>query len=133
MAKISADIKTFLEAPHIGFIATSGPEGINVTPKGSLGYLDEEHLVYADRRSIKTMKNLSQNKQVSVIIMNNEHNNAYQFKGTAELLDKGPLVDKYNNDPMAIERKLPPVKCVVKIKVDKVYHQAGPGYGAQIA
>ena len=66
-------------------------------------------------------------------ILDEDNAEAYQIKGTAELLTSGPLFDE-TIQQLAPRRGLPPLQYVVKIKVEAVYDQSvGPEAGRQIA
>lgn len=132
MARIPQEIREFIETRPLGVIATDGPSGINVAPKGSLSYFDEEHLIFSDRFSDKTRINLEDNSKCSVAFIDREKRLAFQFKGTAALIDAGPLLDSMNNDPIAVERKYPPARYAVMIKVDEIYNLV-PGAGGKPA
>ena len=57
-AKIPAEIQEFTKGKQ-GWVATAAKDGTpNVSIKGSLRVLDDEHLVFADIFSMKTRKNL---------------------------------------------------------------------------
>lgn len=135
MAKLTEEIKEFLGEGRLAYVATCGGDGIpNVVPKGSLGILDDEHLVFADLYSQKTRKNIEENPRVAVSIVNPPAYRGYQFKGTAEVLDSGAaferavdLVDSVRMDPAK-------VRYAVVIKIDEIYDLApGPNSGKRVA
>ena len=65
MAKISDEIKHFLERQKLGFVATISPDNTpNVSPKGTILAWDDEHLIFADIRSPQTISNLENNSSV---------------------------------------------------------------------
>jgi predicted pyridoxine 5'-phosphate oxidase superfamily flavin-nucleotide-binding protein len=103
------------------YLATASSDGEpNVSPKGSILVLDEDHLALADIMSPGSRANLEQNKRVAVYVCRPEKFQGFQFKGTAELSKDGPVYDRL---AAAIEEKgleLPPIQNAVKIKVEKV-------------
>ena len=51
-------------------VATSGPAGPNISPKGSMIVFDETHLAYWERSKRTALENLSHDKRVCVIYAN---------------------------------------------------------------
>lgn len=119
----------------MGWVGTATRGGVpNVTPKGSVKVLDDQHLVFADLFSLKTRQNLEQNHNVAVTVIDSATHKGYQVKGTAELLSSGPLYEQMVAELKQASATLPPPKYVVKISVESVYDQSvGPDAGKQIA
>ncbi|MBI2934078.1 MAG: pyridoxamine 5'-phosphate oxidase family protein, partial [Chloroflexi bacterium] len=69
MAKLTDEIRALIEKQLV-VIATAGKDGTpNAGPKGSLFPIDDETLVYAESTARKTLANLRQNSQVSVLVV----------------------------------------------------------------
>jgi Pyridoxamine 5''-phosphate oxidase. len=51
-------------------LATSGPQGPNITPKGSMIVFDDVHLAWWERSKRAVLENLSHDKRVCVIYAN---------------------------------------------------------------
>ena len=51
-------------------LATIGENGPNISPKGSMIVLDDEHLAYWERSKTATLDNLRKNPQVAVMYSN---------------------------------------------------------------
>jgi hypothetical protein len=119
----------------MGWVATATPDGVpNVTPKGTVKVLDDQHVIFADLFSLKTRQNLEQNPKVAVTVIDPPTHKGYQIKGTAELISSGPLYDQVAAELKAAMPTLPPPKYAVKIGVESVYDQSvGPDAGKQIA
>jgi predicted pyridoxine 5'-phosphate oxidase superfamily flavin-nucleotide-binding protein len=113
--------RSLIEEVGLCYLATASSDGEpNVSPKGSILVLDEDHLALADIMSPGSRANLEQNKRVAVYVCRPEKFQGFQFKGTAELSKDGPVYDRL---AAAIEEKgleLPPIQNAVKIKVEKV-------------
>lgn len=135
MAKLTEEIKEFLGQGRLAYVATCSKEGIpNVAPKGSLGALDDEHLVFADLYSRKTRKNLEENPRVAVSVVNPPAYQGYQFKGTVEILDSGPALERAVEMVESIRMDPSKVKYAVVITVDEIYDLSpGPDSGKRIA
>ncbi len=133
MAKIPKEVQEFVKN-KLAWVATASPDGVpNTTPKGSVQVIDDEHLVFADLFSLKTRDNLQKNPKVAVTIIDQEKYKGYQFKGSAQLVDSGPIFDQMVEQLKKAPMQLPHPKYVVIITVDSVYDQSvGPKAGQQI-
>ena len=134
MVSIPKHVQEFLPG-KMGWVATSSPDGIpNVTPKGTIRLLDDQHVIFADLFSLKTRQNLEKNPKVAVTVIDLANAEGYQLKGTADLIPAGPLFEQFAEQLKQAMPSLPPPKYVVRIAVESVYNQsAGPGAGKQIA
>ncbi len=132
--KIPESVQEFMKG-KIGWVATAARDGLpNVSIKGSLRVLDDEHLLFADLFSLKTRKNLEENPQVAVMVYDNESRTGYELKGPVELISQGPLYDQAVERLKQLPTPLPPPKYVVRITVESIYNQSlGPEGGKQIA
>jgi uncharacterized protein len=119
----------------MGWVATATRDGVpNVTPKGTVKVLDDQHVIFADFFSLKTRQNLEQNAKVAVTVIDMATHTGYQIKGTAEMISTGPFFDQVAADLKKASAALPPPKYVVKITVEAVFDQsAGADAGKQIA
>jgi hypothetical protein len=134
MVSIPKHVQEFFPG-KMAWVATATKEGVpNVTPKGTVRVMDDQHVIFADLFSLKTRQNLEQNPRVAVTVIDPTTHKGYQIKGTAELLTSGPLYDQMAAQLKASSPSLPLLKYVVKIAVDSVYDQSvGPDAGKQIA
>lgn len=132
MAKISAEMKRFFEEqrdPKMVSIGTASKGGVpNVCSKGLfLKLVDDETLVYADVYSLKTLENLGQNPRVAVAVIDSKTYKGYQFKGRAEILKEGPLVEE------AKKLNLPQLQSVTRVTIEEVYSMDfGPDSGKRL-
>ncbi len=133
--KISPEIQDFMKGKQ-GWVATASRDLVpNVAIKGTLRLLDDEHVIFADLYSFKTRKNLEENPQVAIMVMDVESRKGYSLKGVAELIDSGPLYDQISAE---IKQRLGSqgltLRYVVKVEIQAIYDQSlGPGAGRQIA
>ena len=51
-------------------VATQGPNGPNISPKGSMVVFDDEHLAYWERSKKQALENLGHDKRVCVMYAN---------------------------------------------------------------
>ena len=134
MARIPEEVQEFLSG-KMAWVATATPDGMpNATPKGSVQMIDDEHVVFADLFSRKTRANLQANPQVAITVADEATFKGYQIKGSAEMLESGPLFDQMAEGLKKAPMELPPLQYVVHITVESVYDQSvGPEAGKQIA
>lgn len=134
MVSIPQHVQEFMLG-KMGWVATATREGVpNVTPKGTVRILDDQHVIFADLFSLKTRQNLEQNPQVAVTVIDPATAKGYQLKGKAELISSGPIYDDMAAKVKQSSASLPPVSYVVKISVEAIYDQSvGPDAGKQIA
>ena len=122
MTTITEEHRNLIREVGLCYVATSSAAGApNVSPKGSIIALDDDHLAFADIMSPRTRKNLSENPKVALFVCKPEKFQGFQFKGTAELSPEGELYDMLAR--MIKEKKLPvpPPVNAVKIRVEEVY------------
>ena len=134
MVSIPKHVQEFFPG-KMAWVATSTRWGEpNVTPKGTVRVMDDQHVIFADLFSLKTRQNLEQNPRVAVTVIDPATAKGYQIKGTAELVSSGPIYDQMAEQLKQSSPSLPSPKYVVKIAVDSVYDQSvGPDAGKQIA
>ena len=132
--KIPAEVQPFLSGKE-GWVATASKDGVpNVSIKGSLRMIDDEHLVFADLFSLKTRKNLEENPRVAVMVYDDAARRGFMIRGTTEQLSQGALFDETAAGIKKAMPQLPTPKYVVRITVESVWDQsAGPSGGKQLA
>jgi uncharacterized protein len=132
--KISSELQEFIKGKQ-GWVATASRDGTpNLSIKGSLRVLDDEHLLFADIFSLKTRANLKENPRAAIMVYDPETRRGYAFKGSAELLEGGPVFDQTVEYIKKAMPQLPTAKYVVRVTIDSIWNQsAGPDGGKQIA
>jgi hypothetical protein len=68
--KLKGLIKSAWEDGAPCLVATQGPNGPNISPKGSMVVFDDEHLAYWERSKKQALDNLGHDKRVCVIYAN---------------------------------------------------------------
>jgi hypothetical protein len=78
-------------------VATNGPDGPNISPKGSMVVYDDNHLAYWERSKRQALVNLGHDKRVCVMYANFKaqrdgvlESGFLRFWGTAEMHEGGP-------------------------------------------
>jgi hypothetical protein len=79
-------------------LATAGPDGPNIAPKGSMLVYDDDHLAYWERSKKQSLANLGGDRRVCVVYPNLKaqrdgvlESGFLRFYGTAELHESGVL------------------------------------------
>ncbi len=115
--KLSEEAKKLIGEIHPALVATVSKDGKpNVSAKGSFRVLDDDHVVFTDVKSPRTVANLKENPQVSIICLDSNRRSC-RIWGTAEVLKSGPLYDEAAKSMAA--RNIKPDH-VVKVRVDEV-------------
>ena len=68
--KLNALIRSAWDDGAPCLVATQGPNGPNISPKGSMVVFDHDHLAYWERSKKQALENLGHDKRVCVIYAN---------------------------------------------------------------
>jgi uncharacterized protein len=129
VATLTADMKDMVARLKLSYVATVTPEGKpNLSPKGSLKVLDDEHLAFADIMSPQTMRNLKQNPAIEVNLVDPFLRRGYRFKGSCEIHSEGAVFDSVANELWNREGRQYPVNAVVRIRVEQALPVKSPAY-----
>ncbi|HZQ72636.1 MAG TPA: pyridoxamine 5'-phosphate oxidase family protein [Burkholderiales bacterium] len=129
MAALTEDMKAMVAGLRLCYVATVTPEGKpNLSPKGSLKVLDDQHLAFADIMSPQTMRNLKANPAIEVNMVDPFLRRGYRFKGTCEIHREGAVFDSVANELWVREGRQYPVNAVVRIKVEQALPVKSPAY-----
>ncbi|MEM7505641.1 MAG: pyridoxamine 5'-phosphate oxidase family protein [Pseudomonadota bacterium] len=90
---MTPEIMRFVDEWRLGHIATIGPEGPNVSPKGTFQALDTTTLVFAEIRSPQTKHNLAYDARVEVNMVDVFARKGARFRGEARY--DGPKTETF--------------------------------------
>jgi uncharacterized protein len=117
--KLNEEAKKALETIRPSLVATTSRTGKpNVSAKGSLQVLDDEHFTFVDVASPRTITNLLENPQVAIICLDYPTRKGCRVWGKAEVLTSGELFKKVAAVMEA--RRNQKVNHVVKVTVEEV-------------
>ena len=123
VARITPHYRTYIEASPFVSLATSGPEGLDCSPRGDRpGFVrvhDEKTLMLPDRRGnnrIDSLRNIVRDPRVALLFLIPGVGNTLRVNGRAEI-----SVDPVLLDSFAVDDKAP--RSVTVITVDSVYFQ----------
>ena len=131
MAILTADMKRMIAEQKLGFVATVSADGTpNLSPKGTMQALDDEHIVFADIRSPGTMANIGRNPAMEINFVDPFSRKGYRFKGDARVVAKGTsefdqLIERYGAGMLP---KL--YRAFVVMRVDRAAPLISPAYDA---
>ena len=118
MAKLSEEAKKAIGAIRTAFVATASKTGKpNVSAKGSLRVLDDEHVLFSDLNSPRTIANIKENPQVAIICLDTATRKGCRIWGKGEIISSGELFDRFVAEFAARNMK---VKHLVKVAVEEV-------------
>ena len=87
MAKLSKEAKKVIGEIRPALVATASKTGKpNVSAKGSLRVLDDEHIIFADIASPRTVANIQDNPQVALICLDAAAHRGCRVWGKGETL-----------------------------------------------
>jgi hypothetical protein len=122
MNKINPEMKKVIEEQRLCYIATASSDGRpNVSPKGSIVYIDGKTLAFAAVRSEKTLRNLDENSAIAAAVLDVTQRQGYQFKGRATKVSEGEIYRQVLDPLKKRLPNLPPVQAVIVINVEEVY------------
>ena len=128
MGILTDDMQRVIRELRLGFVATVCPDGTpNLSPKGTTTVWDDDHLIFADIRSPRTVANVKRNPAIEVNVVDPMARKGYRFKGTATVLNTGPLFEQ----ALAFYRErgtTSPIRSVVLITVERALPLISPAY-----
>ena len=124
-------MKRVVEKQRLGFVATVCADGTpNLSPKGTLRVLDDDHLMFADIRSPGTVANLRTNPGIEVNVVDPFVRKGYRFKGRAKVLDAGPEFDRlaalYSTPELSDAPRR--IRAMVVVRVEETRPLISPAY-----
>ena len=131
MGVLTEEMKKVVERQRLGFVATVCADGTpNVSPKGTISVLDDDHLMFADIRSPGTVANLRKNPSIEVNVVDPLVRKGYRFKGQASVLEAGAEFERVL--AVFVSRGLfdapKRIRAIVTMRVDQAKPLISPGY-----
>ncbi|MBR4225734.1 MAG: pyridoxamine 5'-phosphate oxidase family protein [Candidatus Methanomethylophilaceae archaeon] len=130
MAKLTPEIEAEMKKQGVFALATATKDGVpNVVPVGMLFVGEDCKVWLIDNFLKKTLKNITENPQVSFYVWNPEAKESYQVKERAAVISSGADYEKAVAFAHSKKETLP-AKNLVKIDVTEVYYTTpGPHAG----
>jgi uncharacterized protein len=121
--RITAQYRKLIEAAPFCVIATSGPEGLDCSPRGDppgfVRVADEYTLIIPDRRGnnrIDSLRNLVRDPRISLLFLIPGVGETMRINGRAKISTDPKLVESF-----AMNGKVP--RCALVVTVEKAYFQ----------
>ena len=130
---ITQEIKDFLNLQKLGYIATVSSDGKpNLSPKGTIIGWTSETLAFADIRSPDTMKNLQDNPDVEINVIDPLLRKGYLFQGKTRIIGDGTMYEEILNY-YRIKGIKSPINSIVLVDVSNVSEVTSPLYDMGIS
>lgn len=120
---ISDHYRAFIEKAPFVAVATSGPEGLDCSPRGDppgfVRVLDSKTVLIPDRRGnnrIDTLRNLVRDTRVSLLFLIPGVRETMRINGRAEIITDPELLESF-----IMQNKLP--RSILAVTVDRIYFQ----------
>jgi PPOX class probable FMN-dependent enzyme len=120
---LTAHYRALIMASPFVALATSGPEGLDCSPRGDPGHVvhihDERTLMLPDRRGnnrIDSLRNILRDPRVALLFLIPGSGTTMRVNGRAHLTDDGELLAA-----LAMDGK--PPRSVIVVEIDAVYFQ----------
>jgi predicted pyridoxine 5'-phosphate oxidase superfamily flavin-nucleotide-binding protein len=135
VTRLTEDMRRVVDEQRLAFVATVNADGTpNLSPKGTIAVLDDEHLVFADLASPQTIENLRRNPSTELNVVDPVTRKGYRFAGRAEVYGDGDrfqrLVGFFGEGPRAVSRPDERIRHVVVVSVDRALPLVSPAYDA---
>jgi predicted pyridoxine 5'-phosphate oxidase superfamily flavin-nucleotide-binding protein len=128
MSILTEDMRRVVREQSLGFVATVCPDGTpNLSPKGTLTVWDDDHLVFADINSPRTVQNLRLNPAIELNVVDALARKGYRFKGTGTVLTEGALFEEV----LAAYRRrgsTSTIRQIVLVRVERAVAVVSPVY-----
>lgn len=123
-------MKRVVRGQRLGYVATVCPDGTpNLSPKGTVTVWDNEHLIFADIRSPRTINNLRKNPAVEINVVDPFVRKGYRFKGTGEILTMGELFNEILNlYQHGVRDAKNRIRSIVLVKIEHASALISPAY-----
>jgi predicted pyridoxine 5'-phosphate oxidase superfamily flavin-nucleotide-binding protein len=135
MAMLTEDMKQVIREQRLGYVATVCSDGTpNLSPKGTTTVWDDDHLVFADIRSPRTIANLKQNPSIEINVVDWFTRKGYRFKGIATVLESGSLFDELVSfhGKQGLSDAPRRIQCVVMVEVQRALPLISPAYDGEV-
>lgn len=87
---ITPAMRALVDRQRLGFVATVNADGTpNLSPKGTVVVWDDEHLLWVDIRSPRTIRNLRDRPATEINVVDPLTRKGYRFRGTCRLIEDG--------------------------------------------
>lgn len=126
---ITREMRALVDRQRLGFVATVNADGTpNLSPKGTVVVWDDTHLLWADIRSPRTMRNLRDRPATEINVVDPLTRKGYRFRGTCRIITDNvelePILRFYREERLLTN----PIRAAVLVAVESVELVTSPSY-----
>jgi len=126
---ITQDMRALVDRQRLGFVATVNADGTpNLSPKGTVVVWDDNHLLWVDIRSPRTMRNLRERPATEINVVDPLIRKGYRFRGTCRIVtddaELQPILRFYREERLVMN----PIRAAVLVAVVSVERVTSPSY-----
>jgi hypothetical protein len=126
---IAAKMRAPVDRQRVGFVATVYADGTpNRSPKGTVVVWDDEHLLWVDIRSPRTIRNLRERPATGINVVDPLIRTGYRFRGTCRVIEPGPDLEEIRAFYRAARNVSTPIRRAVLVRVEAAEDVTSPSY-----
>jgi uncharacterized protein len=133
VGRLTEDMKRVVDEQRLAFVATVDADGTpNLSPKGTIVVLDDDHLMFADLASPQTVENLQRNASIELNVVDPVLRKGYRFKGRGRVVGEGDqfqrLLASYARGPRPVARPNERIRHIVVVELERCLPLVSPAY-----
>ena len=126
---ITAAMRALVDRQRLGFVATVNADGTpNLSPKGTVVVWDDEHLLWVDIRSPRTIRNLRERPATEINVVDPLTRKGYRFRGTCRLVEEGEELESIRAFYRDERNVTNPIRRAVLVRVEAAEAVTSPSY-----
>ncbi len=126
---ITPAMRALVDRQRLGFVATVNADGTpNLSPKGTVLVWDDEHLLWVDIRSPRTIRNLRERPATEINVVDPLIRKGYRFRGTCRVIDDGAELEEVRAFYRDVRKVTNPIRRAVLVKVEAAEEVTSPSY-----
>jgi hypothetical protein len=134
---INEEMRRIIEEQRLCFAATTCEDGTaNLSPKGTVTVLDDDHLMFADLASPQTVKNLRTNPSIEINVVDTVIRKGFRFKGHGTVVDPGErfdeLLERFTSGSRPVQDAKARIRHIVVIEVERALPLVSPAYDEDV-
>jgi predicted pyridoxine 5'-phosphate oxidase superfamily flavin-nucleotide-binding protein len=134
---INEEMRRIIEEQRLCFAATTCEDGTaNLSPKGTVTVLDDDHLMFADLASPQTVKNLRTNPSIEINVVDPVIRKGFRFKGRGIVVDPGErfdqLLERFTSGSRPVRDAKARIRHIVVIEVERALPLVSPAYDEDV-
>jgi hypothetical protein len=130
MGTLTTEMKKLIDEQKLGFVATVCDDGTpNLSPKGTMLVLDDDHIIFGEIRSPNTVHNLERRPHMEINFVDPFARKGFRFKGAATYMAAGtPEFESLHGRFEQWGDLAKTIRGIVKLKVETALPLSSPAY-----